>query len=327
MLFTSIDEVKNYLVVGAATDFNRLKPHISNVETAYIRPLLGSVLFDELQDFYDETPTGTLTDVQEATKELITIVQKSIIHLAYWVGFAVLNAHISDGGFKRSESQTIKSLLKSQEDDLKEYFKTAGFNAMDEVLEYIEANIAHFNEFKVSANWTILKSAFIPDTKTFNSIIQIGNSRLTFLRLKSYATLVEDLDIRPVLGDAIFDEVKSEMVKDEPAAKVTALLPFIRKAIAFLSAAMLMEESGADLTEKGLYFESTTATAASDRNKQPAKLEQIAALTQRNRMYGENYLEGLKSFLIRNQTSWPAYSQQSGTVLRRDNTNKKSFWA
>jgi len=43
------------------------------------------------------------------------------------------------------------------------------------------------------------------------------------------------------------------MVKDEPAAKVLAILPYIRKPIAYLSTAMLMEESGADLTEKAQY--------------------------------------------------------------------------
>jgi hypothetical protein len=258
---------------------------------------------------------------------LLAKVQKSLIHLAYWMGFQVLNAIISDTGFKRTESDTVKGMYHYQEDELKEYFKTAGFNAMDEVLEYLEINIDHFDDFDMTPTWTIYKSAFIPNTKIFNAIIDINSSRLTFLRLKTYAMLVEDLNIRPLLGDAIFDEIKTEMVKDEPAAKVLTILPYIRKAVAFLSTAMLMEESGADLTEKGLYFESTTATAPSDRNKQPAKQEQITALAKRNRMYGDNYLEGLKSFLIRNPTDWPTYSGQTGNVLRRDNTDKKTFWA
>ena len=336
MLFKNIDEVKTHLVVGAGTDFNRVKPHIGNAETAYIRPLLGSSLFGQLQDHYDNqnTPsTGSGSGLVpepvegEAMAALLSKVQKSLIHLAYYMGFQVLNVTISDSGFKRTESTTSKGLYHYQEDELKNYFKTAGFNAMDEVLEYLEENIDHFDDFDMQPTWTIYKSAFIPNTRTFNTIIDISASRLTFLRLKSYAMLVEDLNVRPLLGDAIFDEIKTEMVKDEPAAKVLAILPNIQKAIAFLSSAMLMEESGADLTEKGLYFESTTATAASDRNKQPAKQEVITALARRNRMYGENYLEGLKSFLIRNPTDWPSYSGQTGNVLRRNNTDKKAFWA
>lgn len=332
MLFKTIDEVKNHLVVGTGTDINRVKPHIANAETAYIRPLLGSSLFNQLQAYYDNptavtgSGSGSLGIDTEAMAALLAKVQKSLIHLAYFMGFQVLNATISDSGFKRTESTTSKGLYHYQENELKDYFKTAGFNAMDEVLEYLEENIDDFDDFDMQPTWTVYKSAFIPNTKIFNSIIDISSSRLTFLRLKSYAMLVEDLNIRPLLGDAIFDEIKAEMVKDEPAVKVLAILPNIRKVVAFLSTAMLMEESGADLTEKGLYFESTTATAPSDRNKQPAKQELITALAKRNRMYGDNYLEGLKSFLIRNPADWPAYSGQTGNVLRRDNTDKKTFW-
>lgn len=327
MLFKTIDEIKTHLAIGAGTDFNRLSPHIANAETAYIRPLLGNAMLDELQEFYDELPAEPYTEVQEAMITLLNKTQKSLIHLAYWMGFQVLNATISDGGFKRTESQSNKSLFKYQEDELKEYFKTAGFNAMDEMLEFIETNIDHFNEFKLSPNWTVLKSAFIPDTKTFNAIIFINNSRLTFLRLKSYATLVEDLDIRPVLGETIFSYLKTEMLNDTPEEKVKTILPHIRKVVAYLSAAMLIEESGADLTEKGLYFESTSATNSNDKNRQPAAIEKIAALAKRNRMLGENYLESLKSFLVANPTDWAAYSGQRGSVLRRNNYNKKTFWS
>lgn len=326
MLFNTINEIQEYIAIGVGTDFNKLKPHIANAETAYMRPLLGSDLFDELQEFYDDMPSDNLSEVQEATKELIGKVQKSLIHLAYWMGFQVLNSTISDSGFKRTESEKQKSLFHYQEDELKDYFKNAGFNAMDEVLEYIETNITHFNEFKLSTNWTVLKSAFIPTTKVFESIIYINNSRLTFLRLKSYSTLVEDMEIRPILGTAIFDEVKTEMVKDAPAPKVLALLNYIRKPIAYLSTAMLMEESGADLTEKGLYFESTSATTVSGKNKQPADADRIAMLAAKNRNRGNNYLDQLKSYLASNASEWPTYSGQTGSVLRRDNTGKKTFW-
>jgi len=329
MLFTTILEIQNHLVVGNGTEFNRVKPHISNAETAYIQPLLGSGLFTQLQDYYDAKPLGSgSSDFNvEQMEALLLKIQKSLIHLAYWMGFQVLNATISDSGFKRTETTTTKGLYHYQEDELKEYFKTAGFNAMDEALEYLETNIVYFDDFDTTPTWTVIKSAFIPNTKTFNSIIDINSSRLTFLRLKSYAGLVEDMEIHPILGSVIFDYIKAEMVKDEPAAKVLAILPYIRKPIAYLSTAMLMEESGADLTEKGLYFESTSATTISGKNKQPANADRIALLAARNRSLGNAYLDQLKSYLAANTTDWPTYSGQTGSVFRRDNTDKKTFWA
>jgi len=334
MLFKTIDEVKTFLAVGAGTDFNRLKPHIQNSEAAYLRPLLGPVLFKELQDFYENPPAIPLEGENILFGELLLLVQRTLIHLTYWSGFQVLNATISDGGFKRTENEKVKSLFKYQEVELKEYFKTTGFNGLDEILFYLEIKIKksegeplNFKSFADSDAWTILKSAFIPDTITFNSIVFINHSRLTFLRMKSPMQLVEDLDIKPLLGEAIFNEIKLEMVKPKPSAKVTAILPYIQKASAYLATALLMEESGADLTEKGLYFESTSSENNLINNKEPTESDRINFLAKRNKGIGMNYLEQLKSYLIANSTDWSSYSGQTGNALRRNNTDKKSFWA
>jgi hypothetical protein len=334
MLFKTIDEIKQFLAVGAGTDFNRLKPHIQNAETAYLRPLIGSGLFKELQDFYDSPPATPLVGQNILFGELLKLVQRTLIHLTYWSGFQVLNATISDGGFKRTENEKVKSLFKYQEVELKEYFKTTGFNGLDEILFYLEIEIkksegetVNFKSFADSDAWTILKSSFIPDTSTFNAIVFINHSRLTFLRLKSPMQLVEDLDIKPVLGESIFNEIKLEMVQKAPSEKVLAILPSIQKATAYLATALLMEESGADLTEKGLYFESTEPYNDLMTNKQPSESDRINFLAKRNKGIGQNYLERLKSYLIANATDWPDYSGQTGNALRRNNTDKKSFWA
>ena len=334
MFFKTIDEIKQFLAVGAGTDFNRLKPHIQNAETAYLRPLLGAVLFKELQDFYDSPKEDPLVGQNILFAELLSLVQRTLIHLTYWSGFQVLNATISDGGFKRTENEKVKSLFKYQEVELKEYFKTTGFNGLDEILFYLEMEIKksagepiNFKSFVDSNAWTILKSSFILDTNTFNAIVFINHSRLTFLRLKSPLQLVEDLDIKPLLGEAIFNEIKLEMVKPKPSVKVLAILPYIQKALAYLATALLMEESGADLTEKGLYFESTEPYNDLMTNKHPAESDRINFLAKRNKGIGMNYLEKLKSFLNTNSTDWPGYSGQTGNALRRNNTDKKSFWA
>ena len=54
MLFQTISEIKEFLPISVGNDFNRLKPHIENAENKYIKPLLGSAMYDELQEFYSE---------------------------------------------------------------------------------------------------------------------------------------------------------------------------------------------------------------------------------------------------------------------------------
>lgn len=309
---------------------DRFSPHILNAETKFMKPLLLG-MFDELQEFY-EAKTEKPTDPDDAViwddlTDLVSKCQKSIIHLAFWIGFQNLNSTISNSGFKRSESDKMKSLFKYQEDEMKTYFRNAGFDAMDEVLSFIEENITSFSEFKESANYTLIRQSFIPDTKTFDGIVHIASSRLTFLRLRNHMNLVEDMEIFPILGAEIYTAIKTEMIKDTPDQKVMKILPYIRKPIAYLSSALLMEESGADLTEKGLYFDATRAIDNNTGERQPSSDSRIAILVTRNRAIGNAYLDQLKSYLAANIADWPTYSGQTGSVFRRDNTGKKTFWA
>lgn len=329
MLFKTLAEIQGYIPVGNGTDFNRLKPSLENADTAFLRPLLQG-MFDELQEFYDAaTPKPEDPDqavIWDDMTDLVSKSKKAEIHLAYWMGFQALNATISDSGFKRTESDKMKSLFKYQEDNLQGYFKEVGFNALDELLEYLEEHISSFAEWANTENYTLIKQAFIPNTVLFNKLININNSRLTFMRLVPHLNLVEDLDIKPIIGKTYLEYIKTEMVKAEPATKVTALLPYVRKPMAYLSSAYLMEESGADLTERGLYFEATRAIDNNSTERAPASDNRIDILVKRNRSIGQAYLDQLKSYLAANAEDWPDYAGGASTVIRRDNTDKKTFW-
>jgi hypothetical protein len=327
MLFKTIDEIKQFLAVGAGTDFMRLKPHIQNAEAAYIRPLLGPDLFAYLAEYYASPDSVTDETKRNLCTELLALVQRGEIHLTYWSGFQVLNATISDGGFKRTENDKVKSLFKYQEDELKQYFKTTGFNALDEVLEFLEHHKTDFAMEMGSADWLIHKGLFFRDTKTFNSIVFINGSRLTFLRLKPMIQLAEDLYIRPILGELTLQEIKTGLIAETIPEKVTKILPYIQKPLAYLAASMLMEETAADLTESGLYFESREATNNLIANRLPANSERINLLVRKYKTLGDNFLENLKSYLLLNQADLPNVSAPVGTVLRRNNTDKKTFWA
>ena len=324
MLFKNITEIKTFLPIGAGNDFNRLKPHIENAENKYVKPLLGVNMYDELQEFYDADYPETPTEVQEATKELLTKVQHATIHLAYFVGFDFLNVSVSDMGFQRTESTTTKPLFKYQEDNLRKYFSDSGFNSLDDVLVYLENNIAHFGEFKASANWTELKSSFLPTVAVIEDIpYSIHSSRLIYLALRPHIAYAEDTDIKTVLGETIYNEVKTEIVKDAPATKVTALLPYIRKPLIYLAAALLMEETGATLDNRGLFFEEISPTNSGNKVYKPTGPEVVSARVNRERMKAANYLEILKAQVAAN---WEEY-ETTTAVIRRNNTDKKTFWA
>ena len=328
MLLRSTAEIKTILPIGIGNDFNRLAPHIANAENKYIKSLLGSNMYDELVEFYQIDYPENPTEVQIATKTLIEKVQHALIHLAYFVGFDFLNSTISDAGFQRSESENLKSLYKYQEDNLRTYFSDAGFNGLDDLLIFLEENIDHFGEFKASQNWTRLRSSFLPTVQAVESVpFNIHESRLIFLALKPHVAYIEDTTIKKVLGETIYNYIKTEMIKDSPAAKVTAILPYIRKPLIYLSSALLMEETGATLGEKGLYFEKKHPIFRGNTRKEPSPPDTVAFMVERNRRMGTNYLNGLISYLVENSEDWSDYSGEITFSISRDNTDKKTFWA
>ena len=327
MLINTTDEVRELLPVSTALEFSRLKPHLETTEQNFILPLLGTELFAVLDSFASGTTPAGPVSLPEILGTLLKQVRRAEIHLTYWMGYDILNAYISDGGFRRIETDKVKGLYKYQEDNLKDYFKVSGFNGLDTALEFIEANIESLPAFRSSQTWKNMKGSFIPDTRAFSSIYFIGNSRLVFLRLQPFFQVIEDLNIKIILGGENYSFIKAEMIKDEPDPKVVRILPFISKPMAFLSVAMLMEESGADLTDKGLFFEGRMQTMMSDTVKQPAELQRVASLIRRSRDLGESYLIRLKDYLRENAQEWNGIAPPKAGFHNRNNTGKRTFWA
>ena len=327
MLFNTIAEVKSFLPIGAGNDFSRLMPHIENAENRFIKPLLSSALYDELTEFYEADTPAEPTEVQRATATLLKKIQHATIHLAYGIGFDFLNVSVSDAGFMRTETQSQKGLFKYQEDNLKTYFSDAGFNALDDALVFIEDNIQHFQKFKATPNWTVLKTSFLPTVKSVEEIpYNIHGSRLIFLSLKPHIAFIEETVIQFALGQEIFKEVKTEMAKDAPAPETLAVLPYIRKPLIYLATANFIEESGAELTDKGLFYSSIqpVASGQNTQKKEPSAEPRILAMIARNQKMGNAYLDMLKSYLSQH---WEGFFGVENSAITRDNTAKKTFFA
>ncbi len=325
MLFKTVLEIKNILPIGIGNDFQRLKPHIANAENGFIKILLGLNMYNALIDLYNTPVSETPSADELLRRELLGKVQFASIHLAFHLGFDFLNISVTDAGFQRIETERTKGLYKYQEDAIKAFFAETGYNALDDILVFLEENIGSFEEFLSSVNFNNIITSFLPNVKSIENLpFNIHSSRLIYLALKPSLAYIEDTAIKNTLGQTIYDQVKTEMVKEEIEAKFVLLLDHIRKPLIYLASAMLMEETGATLGDKGLYFAKNEDQQRAKVVRAPSTEERIAVLVNRNRLIGNNYLEMLKAFLIAN---FEEYSGQQGSVFQRDNYNKKTFFA
>ncbi len=328
-LNAKLEEIRHYLPVSSATSFSNISPFIQAAETQFILPLLGQDLYELTKRFYESEP-GAVEGVPEAAVPKYTLfvehIQSSLINLTYWSAFDFMNTLMNDAGFHRQESDTEKSLFKYQEESLKAGFKNNGFDGLDTMLAFLEANLADFPLFSRSVNFTERRSMIIPNTATFNRIFNINNSRLVFLKVARFMTQTEDFEIQAALGTALYDRVKTEILKDTPDEKIVRLVPYLQKPIAHLSIAKASFQLGINVNDKGLFFESQDSTMQNSTKLSPLSDQQYWLLARASEGAGLAYLDSLRGFLAFNASDYPEYHLPSGSPLVRGNAGKKSFW-
>jgi len=284
---------------------------------------MGAETLAALEAYYAK-PDETAEAKRPIFEGLLLRCQRAVINLAFLLGFDALNAEIDGSGFGRLESENRKSMYKYAEDNLRDWFKTTGFNSFDDVLQYLHTNTATFETYANSEQYTRFKSQFFKSVNQFDNIYPIGNSYLTFLRLMKHMQVIIDFDLQKAIGSEMLLTIIAEISKPELTQATKELLPFIQKPLAYLSTAKLMEDTGADLTENGLYFTAWASGGQNQIQKQPTNMQRVEKLVTRNRETGNNYLNMLRIYLDKS-ADWD-YTLSRGTAFNRDNTNKKSFW-
>ncbi|MDT8394253.1 MAG: DUF6712 family protein [Bacteroidales bacterium] len=332
------DEIRQYISVNSSISFDSLLPHIESAESKYIKKILGREQYLELCAYYSDPlawpPIERIPKTHEDwLAKLLKLVQKSLINLALLDGFAILSVNIGDSGAFRKETDSQKPLFQYQEENLKNTFRTEGFNTLDAILEFLEENINNFPIFKESDTYTVFKSKFIPTATVFNEYYNIGGSRLVFLHLQKYIDLVNDFSIIPVIGRSFFDELIVAMTSGvDLTDKQKSVIRFIQKIQAFLSVSKGIATLGMNITHNGTYFISDGTNSSNFRKKDPASIENLRLDIKNTQQTGQAYIDYLKDYLHDNIEDFPTYAEfnaynQGEPTDHRDNTDKKTFWA
>lgn len=319
------EEIKKFFPVSIQLDFKTISPYIALCEDKYIKPLFGKDLFDKLVLFYlDENK-----DRNSLYFSLMEQTQFALIRLAFWHGYDIVSVSINDSGAS-SKVDEGKRLFRYQEENVKASLKNEGFDKLDSVLLFLEENIEIFYEFETSKYYTELKNSLIPNTGVFNNIFNINNSRLVFLKMKYFIRDVENINLRHFLGDKFVTEL---LTCDQEADKYKKILPFIRIFIVYESVCEGISELQKMPTEKGLVFESLEANGSSNVSISQVSSNELERTRQYYHSKADSYLSSVIETLKNNEEDYPDFisfagtDPQSDSVIRRDNTGKKTFFA
>jgi hypothetical protein len=322
-------EGQRVVAVSTGLSWPRMAPLLQSAETDYLRPLLGVAMTHEVNGIYWDLEPPKRTPQE---REVLRLAQRAVLNVALWVNFDVLSVRISDQGFQRQESDSWHPAYKYQEDNLRQTFRNTGLNAIDQLLEYLEANIDLFPAFEQSPAYTVSKKAIVRNTAEVQEVYDINSSRLVFLRLRPIINQVEELTLQPAIGDTLYDALLAYLDDGTtsisgtayPSTSFDTLRTLCRKVVVMAAVIQLLRTTGS-VTDRGAYFAETIASGGgneTDRTVTDTRLQLL--LTDAQRAY-DGYLGRL--------TRWAMseFADVNGgnphTVLHRDNDGGKAFWA
>ena len=327
----SID-LKKYLPVNVNTSFSTLAPHLGLAEQNYIIPLLGKKLYNKIAAEEEPEESGSGSGSESGSAENLELwatlkdeVKFAVIHMAFYLGYPVLSVSISDAGAGSKVDET-KRLFRRQEEKLERYFQIEGLNKLDKVLDLLYDNIEVFSDFEESDFYKDAKNTLIPDTKTFNKIYNINNSRLVFLKMKYYIKRVEDIELQHMIGRVFFKEL---LDADFSQNKYKEIISDIRSYIVHMAIAVGIGELKKQPTEKGLIFENSTNEGFNVLQVETSEIKQTTVFAKET---AESYLSNAIYFMKQHPTDYPNFIDFAGTdakqhiTFSRDNTNKKTVF-
>ncbi len=300
-MLTNINTINETFPVSKSLTVEKVGAFIEDAEN-----IIAKVISE---DFYNELDNYTGSNVIYLT--LIKKLQKSIANLTFYIGYELINTHISNQGFQRLETGKggKQPLYQRQEIALKNKFKTTGYLKLDTALQYMELNKDTFTVWKSSDEYTLSKDNFINSTIEFNKIYIINASRLVFLKLRPAQALTEDFDLIPLIGREFFDELKTQIKTDTLTTENLNAVNYIKKVIAFGTIFRGGISLISNLTETGIFKIENSSN--SNYTKQLHANEIIFKLLEEAEKNMNYYLKILSGFLKQNIINYTTYSESS----------------
>lgn len=295
MIINCTDTIQQHISVNGSFTFENAKSSLRKAERNFLKPLIGTAQLAILEADYITDPI-----IQEA----LDLAQEAVANFGFYFYMPIGNVQITDGGFFNVNNEHTQPITDKQFKELQRAFKTAGHEALDDLLSYMEANADHFPAWLTSDNYSVYKNLLVCDTATFNRYFYIFNSRQTFIAMRPNIQIVEDQFIKSPIGAVLLSALKSEQT-DQLRIEVKQLLQ--QSIVAFTvmktvdNGMFILDAQGIHMRFDALPYESTLTNSSKGVND-------FLVHTKKNKQSeGEQYLKAALKIIVANLTVFPEY--------------------
>lgn len=230
-ILSSTQDLKKHISVSQHFQFEDFEPFILKAVNKYTRRYVGN-LHIILAEAASE---GEFADILNEGRYYL---QEVIANFGMFI-YMPLGTVIFDGsGVSNATSENRAQLSGPQLNDIRRTFLTAGHEAMDNLLAFMEGHKEAFADWANSDLYTQSKELLVNNAGVFSKYYTIFESRQTYLALQPSLRFVEDKYLNTVFCPELIKHLKSGNLSDiQKVAKVA-----LQKAMVAFTVAKVADE-------------------------------------------------------------------------------------
>lgn len=232
-IINNIGEVQEFFPAALSLDIKLISPVFPDAIEKYIKPFLGKEELDALTLWYENNKEPE----DAAYTELLKYVQRALIRFAIFMSVSQLDLKMTNAGFSVTSNPNVSPASPERVRAFKESMEKSGWDAIELLLTFLEENKADYTAWSASDAYTLATKNFVNSALEFDKTVNIDQSRLAFYRMRNTIDRVEYLKIEPVISKDLADAIKAEIIADNVSVANQAILPSIKKAVIFFTAA------------------------------------------------------------------------------------------
>lgn len=310
-LITTIQEVQSHIPVNMTSDIDTVAPYLSNAERVHIKALIGKNQYDALVTAYDAAGKILSAVVDEDLREAIRICQKVTSNLGYYQAIPVLAVSVGTTGIQVSSNEHTKQAFQWQVDELKNSILELGFDAVEELLSFLEESPDKFSEYIASDQYARLESFLVENAAEFTRHFEINGSRYLFQQMAYLMRRVEDQVIKKLIGADLLEQLKADTLVDN---KKILADDFLKPGIVLLTVAKALIERVISM-ENGVPKINFKGTYGNMKESMAPNREEIRDMADQLQADGNAFLQGALEFIAANPTGLEDFAPQ--TARRR----------
>jgi hypothetical protein len=295
--------INKYVTINPSVTYQTLEPYIRQVERTHIKPIIGPAQYQ----VFETQPTDDIV------KEAWELCQEAIFYFAMYKALPFLSIQITEGGIFAASTGDAQQITDKQYKELLRAQKKQAHETLDQMLQFMEANLDKFTQWSSDPAYTDYASLLVNTTAIFNKHYNIFNSRQTFMALKPELSTVENQFIEPVIQSALLEALKN--TQDNNNRKIVKQL--LQKAIVNFTVSKVMENGLFVLDAQGIYVRFDVLPYEMLQSNATNKINDFIINTKKNKITeAEQYLKKAIEVITNNPDDFEEYTAPEETETK-----------